>query len=252
MTHPRPTPARRRLDAALGGLASTFRGMTAHPDEHNCTCHWGSAAELALLKVPDVELDPDLLRRTWQAGDWDDPAAVLRRILPQFATALVAGRIETWSVADVGPVLLRADWQRWPAAQAAAVGEFLAAWWASTLTDPTPAVPAHQVLAVVVEATGTLLPWLDVWSATMGAPADGQLADAVAAWDDLLDDELPWDCWTDDEDDHRAELADWLLRHAPTRLRAYGAPEELLHRVRLLGLTGTDRRNDLYRPHWHR
>ncbi|MEU4352937.1 hypothetical protein [Streptomyces sp. NPDC023838] len=39
--------------------------MTARSDEAQCDCHWGSAEELALLKVPDVVLDPDLLRRTW-------------------------------------------------------------------------------------------------------------------------------------------------------------------------------------------
>ncbi|MFE2037676.1 hypothetical protein ACFXBB_31415 [Streptomyces scopuliridis] len=61
--------ARLRLDAALDGLAATFRGMTAHPDEHNCECHWGSAEDLAQLKLPDTDLDPDLLQRTWQAID---------------------------------------------------------------------------------------------------------------------------------------------------------------------------------------
>jgi hypothetical protein len=76
----------------LDRVAATFRGMTAHPDEHNCECHWGSAEELAQLKVPDMELDADLLRRTWQASDWHDHASVLRRILPHFATALVSDR----------------------------------------------------------------------------------------------------------------------------------------------------------------
>ena len=57
------TPERLRLDAALNRMAVTFRGMTARPDENNCECHWGSAEDLAQLKVPDVELDPDLLRR---------------------------------------------------------------------------------------------------------------------------------------------------------------------------------------------
>lgn len=92
---PRPaTPARLRLATALDGLAAAFVGMTAHPDEHNCECHWGSAEELAQLKVPDTELDLDLLRRTWQAPDWNDHASVLRRILPQFATVLVKGSVE--------------------------------------------------------------------------------------------------------------------------------------------------------------
>ncbi|MEU7833761.1 MULTISPECIES: hypothetical protein [unclassified Nonomuraea] len=92
MTNPdATTPVRLRLNAALDGLATTFRGMTADPDEINCTCHWGSAQDLARLKTPDVALDPDLLRRSYEATDWDDHAAVLRRILPSLASALVDG-----------------------------------------------------------------------------------------------------------------------------------------------------------------
>ncbi|MFC1413119.1 hypothetical protein ACEZCY_29490 [Streptacidiphilus sp. N1-12] len=152
--------ARCRLDAALGGLADVFRGMAAHPDEHNCECHWGSAADLAQLKVADTELDPDLLRRTWQAIDWNDHAAVLRRILPQFATALVGGLIEPlFGLEEAGDAFARGHWQEWPAEQAAAVQEFLQAWWAYTLIDPDPAVPAHDVLALCSAAGGTLDPW---------------------------------------------------------------------------------------------
>ncbi|MGW7642918.1 hypothetical protein [Streptomyces bobili] len=63
--------------------------MTARSDETRCDCHWGSEEGLAQLKVPDVVLDPDLLRRTWDAPDWDDHGAVLRRILPQHIDARV-------------------------------------------------------------------------------------------------------------------------------------------------------------------
>ncbi|WP_446215353.1 hypothetical protein [Micromonospora sp. IBHARD004] len=158
MTHSRPTPARRRIDAALDGLASTFRGMTAHPDDGNCQCHWGSAEELALLKTPDVELHPE-----------------------------------------------------------------------------------YAVLPMLVTASRTLGRWLDAWASASGPVADRRLAESFAEWEyDLLGDELPWDTWetTDDEDVLRAELTDCLLRHAPARLRAVGAGEELSHRMRLLGLTG--------------
>lgn len=240
--------ARLRLDAALDGLAVTFRGMTAHPDESNCPCHWGSAEDLAQLKVPDVELDADLLHRTWRATDWSDHPSVLRRILPQFAPALVRGLVRPlFGMEEVGLCFALGHWQQWPAEQAAAVEEFLQAWWACTLTDPDPAVPAHDLLVLSAEATGTLSPWLDAWQALRGPVADRHLAAAAAQWEyELLGDQLPWPAW-ENEEGMRAELTAWLVRHAPARLRASGASQDLLHRIRLLGVTGTDRWED---PHW--
>ncbi|GAA3090705.1 hypothetical protein GCM10017562_72080 [Streptomyces roseofulvus] len=248
-TADRPTPpTARRLDEALTGLTDTFRGMAAHPDEHNCACHWGSAQELALLKTPDVRLDADLLRRTWHATDWTHRGSVLRRILPQFATALADGSVDTASdLESAGRAFAMSGWRAWPAEQTAAVEEFLHAWWAHTLADPTPAVPAHHVLLLTAEATGTLTPWLATWEATPTPEADRHLAEAVEHWAyDLLADQLPWSAWAAEEET-RAELTAWLVRHAPARLRAHGAPEDLLHRVRLLGVTGPARWDD---PHW--
>ncbi|MFD8378238.1 hypothetical protein ACFV2X_06640 [Streptomyces sp. NPDC059679] len=248
MTNRDRTPARLRLDSALDGLSAVFRGMTAHPDEDNCECHWGSAEDLALLKTPDTELDPDLLRRTWQATDWTYKASVLRRILPQFATALTRGLIAPlFGMEEVGRTFHRANWQQWPTEQAAAVEEFLQAWWAHALTDPDPAVPPYEVLALNAEASATLSPWLHTWESQTHSTADQHLAEAVNHWEyKLLGDYLPWDTWHD-EDDMRAGLTAWLTLHAPARLRAHDASEELLHQIRLLGLTGLDRWED---PHW--
>ncbi|MEU5716735.1 hypothetical protein AB0G71_13275 [Streptomyces sp. NPDC020403] len=246
---PRPdrTPAP-RLDAALHDLAVTFGGMTAVPDEDNCACHWGSAEDLEQLKTPDVELDPDLLRRTWQAVDWRDHGAVLRRILPQFATALVGGRVEPlFDMGDVGQSFARGRWQQWPAAQTASVREFLHAWWADSLTAPDAPVPAYQVFAACAEASGTVAPWLAVWGATDHPEAARRLVEAVDRWEyDLLGDELPWYAWENDKE-RVGGLSIWLARNAPARLTAQGASEELHHAVRLLGLTGPARWED---PHW--
>ncbi|MGW0598767.1 hypothetical protein ACWD11_16655 [Streptomyces sp. NPDC002776] len=240
---------RLRLDRALDDLTHTFRGMTARSDETQCICHWGSDDELALLKIPGRELDPDLLRRTWDAPDFSDHGAVLRRILPQFARELVAGRIEPmFGMYEVGRSFARGDWQQWPARQSAAVREFLHAWWAQGLTDPDPAVPVHQLLALCAEASGTLTPWLDAWEALGHPVADRHLAVAVERWEyALLGDELPWQSW-DDEDALRAELTAWLVRYAPDRLRTLDGTDELLHRVRLLGLTGPARWEDPHYP----
>ncbi|MEU3559445.1 hypothetical protein [Kitasatospora sp. NPDC006786] len=237
-----------RLDAALEGLALVLRGATARPEEHNCECHWGSAEELALLKVPGVRLDPDLLRRTWQAPDWSDHGSVLRRVLPQLARAVVDSRSESSRYQDeIGLSLARGRWQEWPREQAAAVREFLHAFWAHSLVTPDPLAYARGTLVLCVEASGELSPWLDVWEALEHPTADRNLAEAVDAWDyDLLVDQLPWSTWHD-KDAMVAVLTAWLTRHAPARLRAHNAPEDLLHRLRLIGLTGPDRWDD---PHW--
>ncbi|MFJ1847312.1 hypothetical protein [Streptomyces sp. NPDC088146] len=242
MTNLAQTPARLRLEAALNNLTAVFRGMAAHPDEHNCECHWGSAEDLAQLKTPDTALDPDLLHRTWQATDWTYKASVLRRILPQFAAALTTGLVEPlFGMEEAGRTFHQAEWQQWPVEQAAAVREFLHAWWAHTLTEPDPVVPAYQVLVLAAEASATLGPWLRTWEAQNHPTADEHLVKAVTSWEyDLRGDQLPWSTWHDEEA-MCAELTAWLLRHAPARLRAHGAPEELLHQIRLLGLTGPER-----------
>ncbi|WP_225635144.1 hypothetical protein [Streptomyces solaniscabiei] len=244
-------PGRRRLDDALDGLAVTFRGMTARPDEHNCECHWGGPEELALLKTPDVELEPDLLRRTWQATDWSDHAAVLRRILPQFARVLVAGRAEPpFGLEEAGDSLARGRWQQWPDDHAGPVREFLHAWWVQSLTDPDAAVPAHQVFALCVEASGTVGPWLAEWERRTGPLSDRRLTEAAAEWEyELLGDSLPWyvHWYENDEEELRADLVAWLLGHGAARLRASGAPADLQHRIRLLGVTDEARWTD---PHW--
>ncbi|MET7643064.1 hypothetical protein ABZS83_05345 [Streptomyces sp. NPDC005426] len=244
-------PARRRLSAALDDLAVTFRGMTAQPDENNCECHWGSAQELSLLKTPDVELEPDLLRRTWTAIDWTDHGAVLRRVLPQFAPVLVAGGAEPlFGLEEAGYSFARGRWQQWPDDQAASVREFLHAWWEHSLTDPDAVVPAHQVFAMCAEASGSVGPWLAAWEKQTGRLSDRRLAEAAAEWEyELLGDSLPWSVgWYEhDEEAMRTDLVAWLLGHAAVRLHESGAPANLQHRIRLLGLTGEARWTD---PHW--
>ncbi|MEV4938569.1 hypothetical protein [Streptomyces zaomyceticus] len=245
-----PARARLRLDAALADVAATFRGMTAAADEVQCDCHWGSEEELERLKSPDTELDPDLLHRTWTAPDWRDNGAVLRRILPQFSGELVRGRVQPmFGMEEVGRLFAWGAWQQWPAHQSAVVEEFLHAWWACGLVETDPAVPVHELLVLCTEASGTLDPWLAVWEKLDHPAAHRHLAEAVDEWDyDLLADELPWRTWHDEDEDRlRAGLSDWLVRHAPSRLRSAGAPEELLHRIRLIGLGGPARWED---PHW--
>lgn len=175
---------------------------------------------------------------------------MLRRILPQFARALVGGRVEPmFGMYEVGRSFARGHWRQWPAHQSSAVWEFLHAWWARSLVDPTPAVPVHEILALCAEASATLGPWLTVWEALDHEVSDRHLAEAAAAWEyGLLGDQLPWDAWDyEDESGMRGELAVWLVRHVPRRLHLRKGSATLLHRVRLIGLTGPARWED---PHW--
>ncbi|WP_410816974.1 hypothetical protein [Micromonospora sp. 050-3] len=129
--------------------------------------------------------------------------------------------------------------------------EFLDAWWVVTLTDHDAEVPAYAVLAMLVEASGALDSWLATWATENSPVASQRLAEALEEWDyDLLCDELPWNTWEltdDDKEILRAELTAWLLQHAPARLRMADTDPELLHRIRLLGVTGPARWDD---PHW--
>ena len=177
---------------------------------------------------------------------------MLRRILPQLATALVNGEVERLSSMDyAGRSFALGRWQEWPAEQSSAIGEFLDAWWVVTLADPDADVPAHAVLAMLVEASGALDRWLGAWVTENSQVANQRLAEAFGEWNfDLLHDELPWSTWTladDDKEILRTELTAWLLQHAPARLRTVDTDPELPHRIRLLGIPDPARSDD---PHW--
>lgn len=232
-----------RLDRALAGVAATFQGMTAHRQESNCECHWGSAEELALLKTPDVPLDDDLLRRTYWTTDWHYPSPLLRRILPQLTQSLVAGRVEPMAgMESLGLLFTAGRWQEWPTGQQDALREFVDAWWLHVLVEPDAKVPAHEALTLLAEATTKLAPWLAIWAELLvDAVARRRLVTAVDEWmDDLLGDALPWSSWHN-EDTWCPTLSLWVLRHAPAVLREHDASIELHDYIRLLVLPYADR-----------
>ncbi|MGW0683661.1 hypothetical protein ACWD2L_09920 [Streptomyces sp. NPDC002754] len=143
---------------------------------------------------------------------------MLGRILPQFAPALVAGRVDPlFGLEEAGASFARGRWWRWPAEQADVVSEFLHAWWVQSLTDPDAAVPAHQVLAMCAETSGTVAPRLAEWERQTGPLSDQRLAESAEEWEyALLGDQLPWyvNWYENDEGRMRAELSAWLHGHA--------------------------------------
>ncbi|SBT40777.1 hypothetical protein [Micromonospora auratinigra] len=240
---PDPTVVGRRLEAALSGVAGAFRGMTAHRQESNCACHWGSAEELELLKAPDAPLDDDLLRRAYWTTDWRYPGPLLRRILPQLTQALVAGHVEPMAgMASLGHLFTVGRWQEWPAGQQDALREFLDAWWLHVLVEPDAKVPAHEAITLLAEVTAKLTPWMTTWAQLLAnTTARLRLVTAADAWmDDLLGDRLPW-ASCHDEDTWCPTLSLWVLRHTPAALREHDTSAELHHYVRLLALPYADR-----------
>ncbi|MFI1191938.1 hypothetical protein ACH4T9_01470 [Micromonospora sp. NPDC020750] len=217
--------------------------MTAHWQESNCECHWGSAEELALLKTPDVSLDDELLRRTYFTTDWRYPGPLLRRILPQLTQGIVAGTVEPMGgMGCLGGLFTAGSRQEWPTAQRDALREFLNAWWLHVLVEPDAKVPAHDALTLLAEITTEVVPWLTIWAESLTVTvARRRLVMAVDEWMyDLLRDDLPWSSWHD-EDTWCPALSLWVLRHAPAALREHEAAAELHDQVRLLTLPYADR-----------
>ncbi len=167
--------------------------MTARADEVQCACHWGSPAELALLKAPDVPLAPDLLRRTWDAPDWADHGAVLRRILPQFAGVLVDGEVKpTFGMYEVGRSFARGHWQLWPTRQSSAGPGVPARMVGPQPPDPAPTFPSTNFSPCAPRQYVHGGPWLAVWESLDDEVPDRHLAEAVTAWEyGLLGDQLP-------------------------------------------------------------
>ncbi|MBO4139911.1 hypothetical protein J5U46_07100 [Micromonospora tulbaghiae] len=231
------------LDEALAGVAVAFQGTTAHEQESNCECHWGSAEELALLKTPDVPLDDDLLGRTYGTADWHYPGPLLRRILPQLTQHLVAGdAISRTGAPGLGYFFATARWQEWPAGQQDALREFLNAWWLHVLVEPDAKVSAHDGLSFLAEATIKFNPWLAAWAeALVDEVTRRRLVEAVDEWMyDLRGNALPWPSWHD-VDTWVPALQLFVVRHAPGALREHNASVELLDDVRRLGLSDPER-----------
>ncbi|TGB09324.1 hypothetical protein [Streptomyces sp. MZ04] len=239
-----------RLAAALDRIHDLFGGLTAAPGETGCT-HCYAEADIALLHRPDVPLPDDLLRMFVhkEPSHFDDHPAVLRRLLPQFTTWLASGAFEGLGYAACG--LGRAGWPDWPDPQAAAVREFIDAWWDDFLRQDSSPYDVTDVFACCADMGGTVTPLLARWAdEPVGGPGDQELVWACEAWEqDLLSDDasgvVPWWYWFDRDEPVR-EVQLWLAEHAPPRLRAAGADPGLVTRIELLALPYEDRWAHLY------
>jgi hypothetical protein len=92
---------------------------------------------------------------------WDDPEAVLRRILPRLAGLLAAGA--TTDPRWCAPFLGAVRWSAWPDDERRAIEAFLGAWWRSTLRGAHDAEQVAAVFESCAIASRTVDPWLDLW-----------------------------------------------------------------------------------------
>jgi hypothetical protein len=97
----------------------------------------------------------------------------LKRLVPEILARLDRGDLGA-PEALVGARLRRADWTRWPAAEAPAVRHALHASWIALLAAPPAAgrVPIATRLALLTAAEDDLTPYLELWEDRLESPGD--------------------------------------------------------------------------------
>lgn len=78
--------------------------------------------------------------------------------------------------------LNEADWRDWAPAEREALEKSWDAWWRATLCEYPAADNAWDVLEALSVSTGTLAPWLGIWTGTRTEAADAHLRDAASWW----------------------------------------------------------------------
>ncbi|MEU8528473.1 MULTISPECIES: hypothetical protein [Streptomyces] len=182
-----------------------------------CTYCYG-AQGLAELSGP-VHLIPDDMVSSVAAetpDHWGDFPRLYRRVTPRIIRSLATGELHV-DEELVASRLLAAGWTTWDAPLAEALRGVWSALWQSTLhTHPSP-VPVRDVLSLITVATGTLRPWLNIWTATRTPSADAHLTELVK---DVM---VEWEI-TDlhmgfyDEYHATPELLAWLLTDVRDRV----------------------------------
>ncbi|MET8670522.1 hypothetical protein ABZV73_02180 [Streptomyces albidoflavus] len=202
-------PVQQQLTAALDALDLAFADEEPFT-AGGCTYCYGEENFAELSGPPHLVSEDMVSTVAFEVPDhWDDFPRLYRRLTPRILSAAATGRLHVGAIASR---LLQAAWTTWPVAQADTLRAFWPTWWRATLHTHPDAAPisAREVLSVITVATGTLRPWLDIWTSIWTASADAHLAEFV--YDVLVESEI-----TDlemgfyGEYHATAELMDWLL-----------------------------------------
>ncbi|MFB6890271.1 hypothetical protein ACFCX4_13245 [Kitasatospora sp. NPDC056327] len=190
MTHPapparpsRPTGPDPTLRSALDALDAALAPFTERPHPQRGCTHCYSPADLAALGGPASAVPDELVRSVADEDPdhWDGFQALYRRMTPRILRLLTTGRLHA-DPAVVAARLLAAGLPGRAAPERAAVAAVWSAWWHSTLRTHPADHHVTEVLEAVAAATGTLTPWLAVWTGTRTEAADLHLADALDRW----------------------------------------------------------------------
>ncbi|PJT47703.1 hypothetical protein CWI85_26580 [Streptomyces albidoflavus] len=204
-------PAQQQLTAALDALDLAFADEEPFT-AGGCTYCYGEENFAELSGPPHLVSEDMVSTVAFEVPDhWDDFPRLYRRLTPRILRAAATDTLHV-DVEVIPSRLLRAAWTTWPPAQAAALRDFWPTWWRATLHTHPDAAPisAREVLSVITVATGTLRPWLDIWTSIWTASADAHLAEFV---DDVLVESEITDLEMGFYGEYHAtaELMDWLL-----------------------------------------
>ncbi|MFF8698031.1 hypothetical protein ACWEO9_11430 [Streptomyces albidoflavus] len=204
-------PAQQQLTAALDALDLAFADEEPFT-AGGCTYCYGEENFAELSGPPHLVSEDMVSAIAFEVPDhWDDFPRLYRRLTPRILRAAATDTLHV-DVEVIPSRLLRAAWTTWPPAQAAALRDFWPTWWRATLHTHPDAAPisAREVLSVITVATGTLRPWLDIWTSIWTASADAHLAEFV---DDVLVESEITDLEMGFYGEYHAtaELMDWLL-----------------------------------------
>ncbi|MEU8132376.1 hypothetical protein [Streptodolium elevatio] len=226
------------LAAAAARVAERFAGSALRSPQDGCG-HCFDERELLLLATPDAQLTRDLaMRAAWKAHQFDDAHGLMRRVLPSLAAAIVDREY------DMGRALrglAQARFHTWPRSMAAPVLDLLDTWFLTTLRAP--GTGAHLVLEACAAAGDGVGRWLAMWEREKTPVADAHLAQATWWW--AGDCAPPSIDWLLAPEDVVPELCAWLAGYAAERMAAYGAPPEMVRRLRgLVPPPGSERGAD--------
>ncbi|BDH68567.1 hypothetical protein [Streptomyces sp. PLM4] len=204
-------PVQQQLTAALDALDLAFADEEPFT-AGGCTYCYGEENFAELSGPPHLVSEDMVSTVAFEVPDhWDDFPRLYRRLTPRILRAAATDTLHV-DVEVIPSRLLRAAWTTWPPAQAAALRDFWPTWWRATLHTHPGAAPisAREVLSVITVATGTLRPWLDIWTSIWTASADAHLAEFV---DDVLVESEITDLEMGFYGEYHAtaELMDWLL-----------------------------------------